>query len=290
MTNPLRNSCWPTPEQRLLLHAVLLKGQDAISAWEQWAAKLNFDKLDYGSQRLIPLLYRNLLDHGIQHTLMARYKGVYRRFWLSNQFLFNHIKSVLSSLNEAGIKTLLFKGAGLVVGYHLNYALRPMDDIDFLVHKEAAQTAIDVIKDLDWFPLYGSDKDFNPMKKAVMYRNRNGQTLDLHWHSLNCDLTGKHDGGYWERSFSAQIDEVPVRVMGFTDQLIHTCVHGIWWNEIPPMRWIVDSIILLENSGAVIQWDFLMEHSKQLRVTLPMYHGLRYLKNELNAPVPEDVV
>ena len=142
------NDCWPTHEQKLLLRAALLKGQDAIDAWEQWAAIVDFYDIDYGSQRLLPLLYQNLLDHSIQSLLMERYKGVYRRFWLSNHLLFNRTEPLLAALHEAGIGILLLKGAGLVVGYNLGYALRPMGDIDFRVPAESAQTAIEIVKDI----------------------------------------------------------------------------------------------------------------------------------------------
>ncbi|NOY98889.1 MAG: nucleotidyltransferase family protein [Chloroflexi bacterium] len=284
------NTCWPTPDQTLLLRAALLKGQRAVDAWEQWREVVDFRDIDYGSQRLLPLLYRNLLDQGVRSSLMARYKGIYRHFWLSNHFLFYHTKPVLSALHEAGIGALLFKGAGLVVAGNLDYALRPMDDIDFLVREENAQTAIDIIRKLGWQPKAEHAADFNPTAHAVMYHDGKGHYIDLHWYSLTQALTGKHEAGYWERSLDAKIDGIPVRCMGMTDQLIHTCVHGIRWNPIAPIRWIADAAVIFENKGQPVQWEHLVAHSKNLHVTLPMLQGLRYLKTEFNMPVPDYVL
>jgi hypothetical protein len=285
-----KNDCWPTSEQALLLRASLLKGRDAIQAWEQWTKLVDINNIDYGSQRLLPLLYQNLLDHEVQTPLMARYKGVYRRFWLSNQLLFNRVKPVLSALYDAGIQTLLFKGAGLIFGCDLNYALRPMDDIDFLVPKEVTQIAINIIRELGWQPKFEYAADFDTMSHAAMYHDCRGHVIDLHWHSLMHDLTGSNELGYWERSFGTNIDGIPVRIMGTADLLIHICVHGIQWNPIPPIRWIADAIILLENSKTATQWDHLLEQTERLHVTLPMSHGLRYIKQELNAPIPDYVL
>ena len=53
---------WPTHEQELLLKAVLLQGEGSIAAWKSWADAIDFDQLDAGSQRLLPLLYRNLVN------------------------------------------------------------------------------------------------------------------------------------------------------------------------------------------------------------------------------------
>jgi len=288
--NQKTKTCWPSPTQNLLLRATLLKGQDAINAWEQWIALVDFDNIDLGSQRLVPLLYRNLLDNGVQGSLMALYKGVYRRFWLKNQFLFNRTKPVLEVLHKLGIETLLFKGAGIVVGCDLSYALRPMDDIDFLVRKEDAQIAINAIRELGWKPKNEYWANYDSNGNAVMYYDGKNQCIDLHWHSLKNKITGNHENGYWKRSFNANIDKIPIRIMGTTDHLIHTCVHGIKWNPIPPIRWIADAIILLNNSKTTTQWDHLLEHSERLRVTLPMFHGLCYLKNNLDILVPDYVL
>ena len=284
-TNP-----WPTPQQELLLRGALQKGPGAINAWEQWAATVDFENIDQGSQRLLPLLYQNLLDQGIQSPLMARYKGVYRRFWLSNQFLFNRTLPVLEALNKEGIKTLLFKGAGLVLGCNLNYAIRPMDDIDVLVPKEVAQNAINLIRKMGWQEKGELVANFHSTDHARMYHDGKGHYVDLHWRSLFNARTGKHETGYWKRSFHAKIEGVPVSIMGKTDQLIHTCVHGIWWSPIPPIRWIADAIILLENPETTIHWDHLIEHSEKLRVNLPLFQGLRYLKKGFNAPIPDNIL
>jgi len=51
--------CWITKQQRLLLRAALLSGQDAIHAWENWIANVDIDRIDTGSYRLLPLLYHS---------------------------------------------------------------------------------------------------------------------------------------------------------------------------------------------------------------------------------------
>ena len=123
-----------------------------------------------------------------------------------------------------------------------------------------------------------------------MYHDSKGHFIDLHWHSLMNVKTGKHEKGYWERSFSGFINEIPIEVMGITDQLIHTIVHGIRWNPIPSLRWIADAIIFLENSESSIQWDYLIEQSENLQATLFMFQGLRYLKKEFEVSVPDYVL
>ena len=133
MKSQTNSTSWPNQNQELLLKAALLTDRSAVEAWRKWAAQEDFDNLEYASVRLIPLLYQNLSNLGVKEPILARYKGVYKKFWFQNQLLFGRIQKILPQLHQAGIQTMLFKGAGLVTGLQLSPGLRPMDDIDILV-------------------------------------------------------------------------------------------------------------------------------------------------------------
>ncbi|MEM9407601.1 MAG: hypothetical protein AAGA81_16305, partial [Acidobacteriota bacterium] len=75
----------PTSPQRLLLRAALGEGDAVERAWQQWRAEIDFDDIDYASQRLVPLVRRNLIDHGVNDPLLHRMKGLHRFFWSKNQ-------------------------------------------------------------------------------------------------------------------------------------------------------------------------------------------------------------
>src|SRR5574341_997684 len=77
--------CWPDRRQRLLLRAALLADGDALDAWQAWKSEADFDQLDYGTARILPLLYRNLTFLQIHDPFLRRLKGIYRRTWYANQ-------------------------------------------------------------------------------------------------------------------------------------------------------------------------------------------------------------
>ena len=287
-----RQTCWPTPTQELLLKAILCQGEVALEAWAAWHATTVFDDLDYGSSRLIPHLYRNLSDHGLDHPMMPRYKGLYRRFWLSNQLLFKGVQPTIAALHDAGIPVLLMKGGGLVLSQQISYGLRPMDDIDILVDPQRATETIDIIRQQGWYPKVGC-VDIDPTLHSLSLLNKvrgREAALDLHWRVLQYELSGQHETGYWARSQPILLDEIPVRAMSTADQLLHTCVHGICWNDIPPLRWITDSMLILESAGTDFDWDHVVTHAEKIQATLHMFHGLNYLKQRLCAPVPAQVL
>ena len=60
----------PTKEQELLLKAALLKGEEAIKAWHEWKTCVDIEFIDHGSNRLLPLLYFNLVQNDINDPII----------------------------------------------------------------------------------------------------------------------------------------------------------------------------------------------------------------------------
>ncbi|MFI5324260.1 MAG: hypothetical protein ACHQ6U_12215, partial [Thermodesulfobacteriota bacterium] len=69
--------CWPTTEQEFLLRACISPGPEAVDAFLKWKSLAYINCSDPGSYRLFPLLYRNLLSHGVDDPLMNIFSWVY---------------------------------------------------------------------------------------------------------------------------------------------------------------------------------------------------------------------
>ena len=213
---------WPTPEQELLLKAALLRGKEAITAWKDWGAVIQFDLLDNGSQRLLPLLYKNLVDHGIQHPAIHVYKGFYRMTWYKNRLLCRRITGVLSLLKNHGIQSMLLKGAALALLYYKDWALRPMNDFDLLVPEEDALKAVDLLCRSGWAPASAlpGKSDLQTIHACTLIDTA-GIELDLHWRIMHETGLTEVDDSF--RSSASQIDFIGVKTctLSHTDQLFH---------------------------------------------------------------------
>src|SRR5919112_3519361 len=81
----------PTQEQELLLRAALREGKEALDAWRQWLKTVGIDRLDFNSQRVLPLIYHNLRTHlrtqDAKVPSLGRLKGTYRHTWCKNQIV-----------------------------------------------------------------------------------------------------------------------------------------------------------------------------------------------------------
>lgn len=291
-TTRVEGRCWPTVQQEWLIRAALLKGKDALDAWKEWKSSVDVEELDPGSHRMLPLLYRNLKSQGIKDPSMYKYKGVYDQTWYGNHILFFTVASLLRSFHDAGIETMIIKGAALTVFYYRDYSLRPMNDFDVLIHTEQVLPAIHLLQKLGWTPV-----DFSPTEEYISvsfshgFRYGNGQEVDLHWHLLSQCRETDSDEDFWEEAVVAKFHDIPTHVLIPTDQLFHSCIHGAKWNYSPPrFRWVADAAIILNTAQSEIDWNRLIAQARKRRLVLPLRETLKYLHNVLDAPIPPEIL
>lgn len=283
--------CWPTRDQELMLRAALLQGEPALESWNEWRRSVNLDVIDYGSHRMVPQLYRNLQRHGVKDPLMERLKGVYRYYLYKNQILMHRIASLLSAFEEAGITTMVLKGAALIPLYYKEIGVRPMLDADVLVHSHQAEQAMELLAKQRWKPLRFMQPQMRiPIVHSTPFEDDGGRQLDLHWHLFWECFNAGEDDDYWNNAIPLEIGGVQTLALSPTHQLLHTCWHGARWNEVPPIRWVADAMTILNASAAQIEWPSLLKMAQKHRIVLPVKDSLAYLKEKFGAPVPDDLL
>jgi Uncharacterised nucleotidyltransferase len=263
----------------MLLRAALLEGEQALDAWHEWKQRVHFERLDAGSYRLLPLIYHNLKAECPNDPLMGRLKGIYRNTWYKNQILFHHAAIVLSALHHAGIETMSLKGASLVELHYGDRGLRHMDDIDLLVRPQQALEAMRVLKEAGWQPSHQHPEVWLSYEHAAEFRDGANRIVDLHWRVDD----------FWEAAVKIKIDGIETSALNASDQLLHVCVHGANWNVVPPIRWVVDAMTIMQSSS-LIDWNRLIEQAQKRQLTLLMHETLSYLRDLLEAPVPPVVL
>jgi hypothetical protein len=282
--------CWPTKEQKWLLRAALLQGNAAIAAWREWESNVDIDRLDRGSQRLLPLLYHNLREQGVETPLMGKLKGVYRATWYKNQLAFHDMAALLNVFHAAGIQTMILKEAALILLHYQDHGLRPMDKFDILVRPEQASAAINLLVELGWRPKKKSLEAFNDsyfsFRHEHAFENAAGHQFDLHWHVLHECCYTNADDDFWDSAIVTELRDVSTQALNPTDQLLHVCVHGVKWNPTPLLCWIADATMILNASQSEIDWNRLITQAQKLRLILPIKAALNYLRDLLNIPVP----
>lgn len=298
MTAREEGGCWPTPQQELLLRAALWQNAAGLDAWRQWKNQIDIERLDYGSSRLLPLLAANLKAQGVDDALMTRFKSVTRHTWYHNQMMFASAAIVLQQLHDAGIQTLITKGAALISLHYRDIGLRPMNDFDLMVPSAQAARAMELLKSHGWQPdTRGQDNEAHELIDekylntvyAQPFINERKQSFDLHRHLLP-QCCGEHDDDiFWQGAVATSLNGVQTRALNPSDQILHACIHGVQWNSVAPLRWIADAMIVMRTSDD-IDWNRLVEHTRSRRLNLPVGAALHYLRDKMDAPIPLEII
>jgi len=236
----------PTAEQLLVLHAALDPAPAAAAAWRRWRAAVEFDDVDHGSTRLLPLVYRNLGADAFDAEVAGRLRGLYRRSWSHNQLIFKRAAETIALLEDAGIETLLTKGASLALLSYGDVGVRPMDDVDVLVPIERTMAAIDALSAAGWKPDHKDPPAWTRVHHSLGFAGPDRGEVDLHWFSL---WQPASDVELWRASVPLELAGAATRAPCPADQLLLACVHGTPWSPLPPFRWIADAITVIRSAG-----------------------------------------
>lgn len=286
----------PSPHHELLVRAALLSGAPMVAAWAEWRRTVNFDDdlLDGATMRLLPLVYHNLSKQGIHDEILGRLRGIHRRTWVNNQLQFAACARLLRIFHAAAIPTLVLKGAALVTQFYPDHGARPMGDVDVLVPKAQAQTALDLLTEHGWrptdMPRARMTPAFTSVRHAQNFAGPDGADLDLHWHVFINHLDEATDRLLWDGAIPHRVQQVTTRSLNPTDQLLHVCAHGMALAPVARVGWIPDAMMILRRAGDQLDWSRLLEITARSGNSFPLLAALTYLREQLAAPVPDDVL
>jgi hypothetical protein len=283
---------FPSDSQELLLKAALFHGEIAIQAFYQWKRSVDFEtEMQSSVYRTLPLLYHNLHQQDVDDDLMPRLKGIYRKSWMTNQFLFAKAGSILRFFNQNGIPVMVMKGIPLTILYYRNFGVRPMADIDVLIPYDQARSTVDLLRSEGW-KLHEPEFLEHSLRygRSATFSDSEKTELDLHWHPFFEAHESNAADDFNTLSVSLAVGGVATRTFCLTDHLFHTIVHGVRYNPEPPVRWIADACTLLKRESENISWDRLLAHTLRFRVHLQMKAALHYLADRFYQKIPDQVL
>lgn len=281
--------CLPTPAQMLLLRAALSEGTEAAAAWERWEREEGLERPDGGSYRLLPLVYRNLAAQDYQGARSGTLRGIHRQAWSRNQTLFHQVRPFLEEARAAGTPVLLLKGAPLALQVYPDVGCRPMGDVDVLVPASSVRHLWERLESAGWRAAYWRPRplrnSFFAFRHAMDFEAPQGGRVDLHWHGLNLCCDSRGDELFWQDAQPLEFQGIPVQTCTPAAHLLHLCVHGIVWNDAPPVRWVADAALLLRRFPNP-DWDWLIEAAARLDIVPYLRRALAFLRSNFDVPVP----
>jgi Uncharacterised nucleotidyltransferase len=280
------------PEELLLLYAILEKNDSmALAYFTQWTQTVDFSNVEGGSFRLLPLLYKRVAKIGQPIPHLNRLKGIYRQSLYTNSMLFHKAFAVLAELEKMGVPIILLKGTALIVAYYEDIGARPMTDVDLLVPEKDVERTLRFLKEQGWHSSHGLS-----LNKAAKHihshhlQSPDGYELDVHWRVFYQCSWDEADLTLWEQTETVSFKGVNIKILNPTLQILHNCSHGVRWNLLSSIRWIVDLLKIIEKRANSIDWELLVSEAAERKLTVTMLHALSFLNSKFNAGIPEEVL
>ena len=282
---------WPNHSQRLVLRTALLDGDTALDAWQRWNRQNEIEAIDTASFFILPQVYLSLKKFGNDVPKLGRLKGVYRWTWSQNQLTLGGLIEVLRLFEERQRSAIVLKGVPLALQYYRDLGARMMKDADLLVDVEDLPKVIADLGEISWRQEKPRAPDhLMPFLEGLHFTHPQWNRVDIQWRPFRLDTPPSAERGLWNRSQDDAIRGVSTRVPSATDLLLLTCFHGRKSDIHSTCRWIVDAMVLLRESHRSIDWDQLLEWTRQLGLLLPVRDALSYLHGEFAAPIPTDTL
>ena len=271
-------SLWPDDRELPLLRALVGPETEAGREWRKWCDAGGFEQLSPRTQQLLPtcrLLRERLAPRTAE---LAFLKRAYLSSWANNQRLFERLRTLLEALGREDCPGLVLKGAALAPIYYGDLGARSMGDVDLLVPEHQFPLAMQIMMANGWRPLHYRPELFDTrFCHAIPMLNDRGAGVDLHCHVISQSCEVGADRAFWEQAVRFNADGVEATTLCTTDHLMHACAHGVWWVRDPPLRWIVDVVMILRSRRASIDWTRVGLQAKERGVGLRVGRALRFL-------------
>lgn len=286
-------------ETRLLLDCLTGPGANARQELDQlgvsgWEALLEVADR-HGVQ---PLLYERLAARGggglrLPTGALQRLRDAFLINGARNQFLYEELARVLTSLQQDGIRVIVLKGAHLAELVYANRAVRPMQDIDLFLPRAQLARAAAKLRGLGyttetedpaaWVKAHPAGCHLPGFLKPPHPR------IEVHWR-LDLAQPAQAEEGLCGRAQPAAIAGVDTRVLSPEDLLLHLCLHACHHVFDFGLGLLCDIAVTVQRHSGEISWEQVCSGAAQWQAERRVYTALRLAKELAKAPVPEAVL
>lgn len=244
------------------------------------------------------LLYKNLTSSKnaskVPVEVISRLKQAYYKILGSNVLLIEKFRTIHKWFSDEGIEVIALKGIHLADAVYKDVGLRPMCDIDLLVHKEDAEKCRKLLIE-QGFTENGARKSgfIHKTEKHLFPLVEDGVRVEIHvkLHNEQYGYTINTDD-FWKNSCIISLHGLQVRTLSTNDLLLHLCIHFDSHNCIGEnqLRLYGDIVNVLDLFRDKIDWKLFEESCKKSNCTKNVFKSLLLVKKYFNAAAPEAVI
>ncbi len=194
---------------------------------------------------------------------------------------------VLSTLNQAKVPVICMRGVSVAeLLYGDQAALRPISDMDLLLDERQMLAAKQALWDIG----------FRPDSK---YRNiyfRGDISIDLHYEPLGIErilmwkhLTPLRIDDFMKHAHEGVLAGEGGLLLQPSVNLPYLCFHALK-HSFERLVWLKDIALLANRVSEEEGWDEVLQGVREYRLERPCFYALSYVKEHLQASVPDELL
>jgi hypothetical protein len=275
--------------------------EGALDEARAWALReaLDWTQVDRraAEEALTPLLFSLLREQNWPPSdLLERWHRAYMHAAMRNTLRLAELAHIIQALRDIKISVIVLKGAALAKRIYGNVALRPMVDIDLLVHREDLPAAIRAIKGLGYAPHHTEEHPgmFLAYENEVAFHrpDQKGSLLELHWSLI--DSPAYQDrlpmAWFWRTASPETFGDAPALILGPEAMLLHLSAHLMLHHQGMGLRWLHDMAEVVQHHSASLDWELLLDRARRYDLLLPLQATLPLVARRWRVSVPGDVL
>lgn len=221
--------------------------------------------------------------------------ALFRRALVINGDLRRAQRAIVAALAARRIEVIALKGADLAERLYPQLALRPISDIDLLVHRRDLRRVSRMLAGLGFHPERGRHPWrtlASTLDGDVSYVRAGGMKLELHWELTHRPSyrAGLASRGAWRRSQALVQDASTLRRLSAADEVRFLCVHATADHRADRMDarliWLVDIATLIDSLPGMWDWEVFTRETSVLGLATPVAIALAACRVYLGAAVP----
>lgn len=250
------------------------------------------------------------VQEGVAPLLRAALRGVElpapmperldRLYWATaarNARLLQALRAILDRLSAQNIPVMVLKGAALAEPLYGNIALRPMGDLDLLLHREGVPRAVAVLDGMGYHAVHAEPRPgahlAHEVELMLCQADNPDLLVELHWSLFDAAFYRERlpMDWFWQTAIDAQVAGMPCRVLGHAAQVLHLCGHAMLHHQGERLLWGIDIARYLARYGEALDAELLAEMAHRCCLILPLctclsrleQDGLAHISNPLRA-------
>lgn len=244
------------------------------------------------SHGLGPWLHQWLARHpdvGAPPEIVAALREDYRSSALQSLVREASLFTLLGEFETVELPVILLKGSYLARHVYRDPALRPMDDVDILIHEEDLEQARSVLSNIGYRSAVKSLSPYHKVFKPALPFFRSSPTpghVDLHWALQSMDYYRFPSEALWEHAVEVRLGGHRALFLSPEANYIHIGLHTL--NHADAMRNWLDLALAAKEPG--VDWDRIVSMAARLGALRAMHWVFQELARNWSIEPPPHIV